>query len=244
MADSRLARLIYEASLSTPEGIENDALTELIPGHPLEDIVNTVNALLGEGKLEIKTRGSRLFYQGVAADELALLGGMDSEDRLIFKQIQSAGGEGIWVRTLGQRTNLPAAVVNRTIKLLEQRALIKAVRSLKHPRRKMYMLAQATPSAEFSGGPWYTDHEMDTDFIDQLAHQCYQFIFAFSYPRHSPGSVFSANHAAYPTASSIRQFITDNGISNVDLAIADIEQLLRMLVYDGKIERVSPSFDL
>ncbi|KAJ2312256.1 hypothetical protein IWW51_006296, partial [Coemansia sp. RSA 2702] len=51
MADSRLARLIYEASLSTPEGIENDALTELIPGHPLEDIVNTVNALLGEGKL-------------------------------------------------------------------------------------------------------------------------------------------------------------------------------------------------
>lgn len=30
------------------------------------------------------------------------------------------------------------------------------------------MLANITPAADMSGGPWYTDNELDTVFIEQL----------------------------------------------------------------------------
>ena len=38
------------------------------------------------------------------------------------------------------------------------------------------MLYDIEPSVELTGGAWYTDQEMDTDFIDQLSEQVHKFI--------------------------------------------------------------------
>lgn len=38
------------------------------------------------------------------------------------------------------------------------------------------MLYGITPSIEVSGGPWYTDNELDTSFIQELAMACLRFI--------------------------------------------------------------------
>jgi hypothetical protein len=45
-----------------------------------------------------------------------------------------------------------------------------------HPTRKLYMLAGLEPSVALTGGPWYTDNELDTEFIDTLIKACYKFI--------------------------------------------------------------------
>lgn len=44
------------------------------------------------------------------------------------------------------------------------------------PTRKFYMLAHLEPSAEMTGGPWYTDSELDTEFISRLLSACLSFI--------------------------------------------------------------------
>ncbi|KAJ2453609.1 34-kDa subunit of RNA polymerase III (C) [Coemansia sp. RSA 2336] len=244
MEDAQVDERLYELALRSQAGIDMDGVQEKLQNVKLENIVNAINRLLSSGKLELLQKGNKVLYKGVSAQELETLGGLDIEERLIYKLIENSGNEGIWIRTLKLKSNLPQTVVTRHIKTLEQKNLIKSVKSIKFPTRKVYMLVQFTPSADITGGPWYTDQEMDTDFIDQLANQCYQFIHAYSFPQHKPDSVFSANHTKYPTASQVRSFIIDNRISNVDLATEHIEQLLTMLVYDGKIEKVSPSFDL
>jgi DNA-directed RNA polymerase III subunit RPC6 len=38
------------------------------------------------------------------------------------------------------------------------------------------MLAQLTPSVEMTGGPWYTDNELDTEFIKLLSESCAHYI--------------------------------------------------------------------
>jgi DNA-directed RNA polymerase III subunit RPC6 len=38
-----------------------------------------------------------------------------------------------------------------------------------HRTRKMYMLSELEPSVELTGGPWYTDNELDTEFIKNLS---------------------------------------------------------------------------
>jgi DNA-directed RNA polymerase III subunit RPC6 len=39
------------------------------------------------------------------------------------------------------------------------------------------MLAELSPSEEITGGAWYTDQEMDVDFIESLAAIVYKYIF-------------------------------------------------------------------
>ena len=38
------------------------------------------------------------------------------------------------------------------------------------------MLAGLEPSISLTGGPWYTDNELDTEFIQHLMDACYKFI--------------------------------------------------------------------
>lgn len=45
-----------------------------------------------------------------------------------------------------------------------------------HPTRKIYMLAHLEPSVELTGGPWYTDNELDTEFIKLLSTACLHYI--------------------------------------------------------------------
>lgn len=40
------------------------------------------------------------------------------------------------------------------------------------------MLYDVTPSSEVTGGAWYTDQELDTDFIETLAVTCYKYIYS------------------------------------------------------------------
>jgi hypothetical protein len=48
--------------------------------------------------------------------------------------------------------------------------------NLQHPTRKMYMLFHLEPSVELTGGPWYSENELDTEFIRLLSRACLQFI--------------------------------------------------------------------
>lgn len=45
-----------------------------------------------------------------------------------------------------------------------------------YPTRKIYMLYHLEPSVEMTGGPWYTDNELDTEFIKLLCSASLRFI--------------------------------------------------------------------
>ena len=47
---------------------------------------------------------------------------------------------------------------------------------VEYPTRKIYMLSHLEPSSAITGGPWYTDNELDTEFIKQLMDACLGFI--------------------------------------------------------------------
>ncbi|KAJ2339584.1 34-kDa subunit of RNA polymerase III (C) [Coemansia erecta] len=242
--NANLGDIIYRISQAAPGGVSTDMLKEALPGFPLESIVNEINRLLGSGKVELLQRGNEVLYKGISTEELELLGNLSHDERLVYKIIENTGNEGVWVRTIKAKSNLPAPIVNRAIKVLDQRSLIKSVTSIKFPTRKVYMLMHFTPSSDITGGPWYTDQEMDMDFIEQVANQCFQAILAYSFPQHNPDAIFSANHSGYLTAQRVQEFIVSNQFINVDLSVKHIEQLLNMLVYDGKIERVSPNYGM
>lgn len=101
---------------------------------------------------------------------------LNDDARLVYNTIRSAGNTGIWTKDLKKATNLHTIVLNRTLKQLEQKQEVKSVKHVKYPTRKIYMLFNLTPSSEVTGGAWYTDQELDTEFIDSLKAACLKYI--------------------------------------------------------------------
>lgn len=137
-------------------------------------------------------------------------------------------------------------LVNASIKSLEKRNLIKSLKSVKNPTKKLYILSELEPSVELTGGSWYTDQEFDLEFIEALSKQCYKFIYAKvnqpqkiyslkSFPVKNKQSIYPSTYEQYPTSKDVLQFIQKTGITNVDLSAKDVKQLLERLVYDGTV---------
>jgi DNA-directed RNA polymerase III subunit RPC6 len=60
--------------------------------------------------------------------------------------------------------------MTKILKILEQRSLIKSVRSVVSKSKKLYMIYEASPAKEITGGPWYSDQEFDHEFVLALSN--------------------------------------------------------------------------
>lgn len=107
------------------------------------------------------------------------------------------------------------------------------------------MLSDLTPAIEVTGGPWFTDSELDADFINALLVAIERFVTSRSFPKQKPGAAaagvvipFEAGYTGYPTLSDITQWVKNSNLTEVELSEADIKALLEVLIYDGKLERV------
>lgn len=58
------------------------------------------------------------------------LKGVDNQEKLVYQVIESAGNKGIWTRDIRFKCNLMMTEVNRILKTLESKKLIKAVKSV------------------------------------------------------------------------------------------------------------------
>jgi predicted transcriptional regulator len=56
--------------------------------------------------------------------------GLTSEDMLVYQAIQQAANTGIWTADLKKRTNLQQLQVNKALKNLESRSLVKPVKTV------------------------------------------------------------------------------------------------------------------
>lgn len=216
--------------------------------------------------IKVSKEGNNLLFSAVSLDEANKIKSMSADEAMIYSHIEEAGRDGIWTKTITARTNLHANVIARCIKSLESQRHIKQVKSVKHPTRKIYILASLEPSVEMSGGPWFTDAEIDTDFIESLLHIVWRYIASLSYPQqyyqqqqnqHQNGSdtsdqernklenqqrSYPASYRGHPPVARIHEFIANSGITNVDLSLVDVRTLCEVLVYDGKLERLDGGY--
>ncbi|KAI1318909.1 34-kDa subunit of RNA polymerase III (C) [Mortierella claussenii] len=241
--DKVLEDLFYDECRKT----ENNGLTALDfqtnhTQYDIKDIVLAINALLSKGFIEVFHVRGILICKALSKEEAGKSGSLHGDEQVVYNTIRSSGNEGIWTKHLKSKTNLHEAVIKRCLRVLEQKALVKAIKSVKHPTRKLYMLMELTPSVEVTGGPWFTDQELDVDFVEQLTHQCYKYILMKSFPRDA-SCIFTSSHKAYPSAAAVRKYIMDKRISQVELSVDDITMLLDVLVYDGKVERFIAQVD-
>lgn len=95
---------------------------------------------------------------------------------MVYELIDEAGSDGIWSRTLKGRLKIHESVLKTCIKYLETKGYITDMKSVEHPNKKMYIKANLRPSDRATGGPWYTDSNLDEAFITGLERIIFNFI--------------------------------------------------------------------
>ena len=133
-------------------------------------------------KLSQRPDTNEMLFQVVLMDNASKIKNMSTEEHMVFQAIEAAGREGIWSKTILDRTKLHRAVLNKALKSLETQRAIKSVKSVKHPTRKIYMLYHLQPSTEVTGGPWFTDVELDLAFIDHILRVIWRYVAGETFP--------------------------------------------------------------
>lgn len=298
-AHSELAHALYARCAQQAPGTQFDqhALLALnvIPDGKEEAQVKTLwqcmQKLTNEGLFKLLTKDGRVVWRLVRKTDAAKYGpsanilflghltgnrynALNDEERLVFSYIESSGRDGIWTKTIKMRTNLHQTLMNRALKVLEGKNLIKPIKVVKYPARKYYMLASLQPSEDVTGGPWFTDGVLDEEFIHHLSSYAEQYIKGRSWVHSTAKSVgekkvrittaqaeearaqeldsrksharskagsllpLPPGYKGYPTVAEITREVNASGLSDVLLKESEMQTLLDVLCYDGRLMKV------
>ncbi|XP_052860876.1 probable DNA-directed RNA polymerase III subunit RPC6 [Anopheles cruzii] len=224
-----------------PEGITNDDLSEALQSVAVEERLQAVNKLLVDGVLEILKRGNTLVYRlkdpGKKSNAPK---DIDNEERVIYNIVEEGSNKGIWIRDIREKSNLVMTQLTKVLKQLENKKLIKAVKSVNASKKKVYMLYNLEPDRSITGGAWYQDQDFEAEFVDVLNQQCLRFLrMKRDSARTSTDGPLAVQKLSECSVADVHRFISDFGISKISLDEDDLETILKTVVYDGKAERIA-----
>lgn len=221
------------------KGMDTDSLLRELPSWSAEDIMLNLNQLSAKQYVDFITTGKdkKLAFRAKDTHEILATSKMNEYERIMYRLIKDAKDTGIWIKDLKTRSGMHHQLATTTIKNLEKQNIIKSVRPVKTPFKRVYLLYEVEPSSELTGGAWYTDNELDVDFIEQLSGMIFKFIQAKSLPK-NPDALYPADYAKYPNVLDVHKFIEISKITTFKLSLDDVSALVDRLYYEGKIIKV------
>lgn len=228
---------IVQLCKTNQKGVSDATVQQELPGIPPQQRVTAINRLLSTGQIELLKQGSNLLYKFKDSQAASKTKGFESEEKLIYQIVEDANNKGIWIRDIRYKCNLQMTQVNKILKSLESKKLIKAVNSVAAGKKKVYMLYNLEPDSSVTGGAWYSDQDFESEFVDVLSQQCHKFLLQKREQAQELGlDAISLHNASFASSSEVLKFISQLGISKVALSTKNIETILNTLVYDGQVE--------
>ena len=86
-------------------------------------------------------------FKLVSAERAMRLRDLDENDLMVLQYVERGGTQGVWVRNIKMHTRLQHVQINKIIRKLENRKLVKPVKVVAFKNRRMYMLYGAWGSA-------------------------------------------------------------------------------------------------
>lgn len=162
---------------------------------------------------------------------------LEEGELIVFQSIKEADNNGIWTKDIKSKTGLHQAVLTKTLRALENKRLIKAIKSVKNSTRKVYILYWLQPSADLTGGPWFSENELDTEFIERLSQVCYRYLLSRTVLENS-NCIIPKDSKRFPTLDEIFHFICNGGFLNAEITIDNLSTILDRLVFDGIVQKI------
>ncbi|XP_067012813.1 DNA-directed RNA polymerase III subunit RPC6 [Anabrus simplex] len=238
LSAAEIEHKIITLARSAPKGITDKDILDELPDLQPAKRAKAINTLLAQGLLDIFSQKGSLIYKLKDLKKAVKVEGDDNEERIVYQIIEEAGNMGIWIRDIRSKSNLMATQLNKVLKAMENKKLIKSVNSVNASKKKVFMLFNLEPHPSVTGGAWYSDQDFEVEFVDILNQQCHRFLLQkLETAKGCSAGPIAARTLAFASCNDVWNFVNDLGISKVKLAPADLEAILDTLVYDGKAER-------
>lgn len=222
-----------------PEGVGDSILIGRLPGVEPRLRAQAINKLLVDGKIDLYKSKEGLLYKPKGPSKVTSITG-DQEEKIVFAIIEKAGNLGSWIRDIRSQSNLGQTQLNKVLKSLEGKKLIKVVKTVNATKKKVYMLYNVEPDHSVTGGAWYSEQDFESEFVEILNQQCYRFLhhrMTVSQATATTVGPIAAKNASMCSPGDVATYIGELGISKVALKEKDMEAILDTIVADGKAEK-------
>ncbi|KAH9386826.1 DNA-directed RNA polymerase III subunit RPC6 [Nematocida major] len=227
-------RSVLEFISSKESGVGTQEIQDEFKEMSLQEIVAEINRLHADSLIDLFRTKSGIFYRRNTEPQTF----SSTEEKIVYLLVKESGVEGIWIKDIRMKSGLHQNLVTKLLKTLEQRVLIKSVKSIKQ-NRKVYMLYDAVPSEDLGDGPWFTqDAELDTGFVDAIKTVIYEWVLSITASEGLPP------FETLPELSDAHSFLMRAGISSVPLTQDDVKRILDILVYERKLLRLSQKYTI
>ncbi|EXJ87506.1 hypothetical protein A1O3_04466 [Capronia epimyces CBS 606.96] len=172
---NRIAEALYEWCRKNHDvghvfGQEELLSAGIIPNRDLSILLSSVTHLVDNSLFRLHDRaGGTIGWELVDQEKAKNYAGLTRDEGIVLLIIDAAGTSGIWTKTIKFRSSLHGRVLDRVYKSLEAKGLIKPMKHVKNPGRKMYILAGLEPSEEASGGAWFSEGRLDIGLVDTIS---------------------------------------------------------------------------
>lgn len=204
--------------LSIESGVTEDQLATHFPLLTHSIITKHLTSLTRNNSLSIHNDGKQLLYKKPQYDE----------EKIIYNLI--AENKGLWLRDIKQKSNIPQTLINKIIKNMENKKLIKSVKSIKN-NRKIYLLYDEIITSEISGGVFFNMGDVDTEFVEQLMRIVCKYICDRN------NKCFDGNDVNL-SLQGIKEYLERSKIMQVKVEVCDVENLLKVMEYEGMVQGI------
>jgi DNA-directed RNA polymerase III subunit RPC6 len=143
---------------------------DIIPNKDLAILVQVCQHLVNDHLFKTHdVKGGGIGWKLVTRESAENYKDLSRDEKMVYSAIDSSGTKGLWTKTVKERLNIHAKVVERAFKSLEGKGLIEQMKDVKFPGRKMFIKRGLKPNEDATGGAWFTDGELDTLMIDMVA---------------------------------------------------------------------------
>nr|SVE69638.1 EOG090X017X [Eubosmina coregoni] len=237
MEEQLLEQRLIQLMVEFPKGITQVIVQASIPELNLNNLTDVLNKMIRKKTVNLFVVDGKPLWK-LNEDRVTLNKGADAEENIILDLIKKAGNKGIWHRDIRQNTNLQQTQLNKYLKNLEGKKLIKSVSSVSQGKRKVYMLWNLEPDR----GAWYSkDNEFEGELVDLLYAQSYRMLQqradAAKNSLISDLGPITIRESSQLTSQEILDSIMGYGVIKVKITLEEFEQVLETLIYDGKVEK-------
>ena len=206
-------------------GVTDEDIQAALPHTDINDRMLAYNSLIEKSLIQLMGDLANPRYAGFAQEEAVKMKGLSTADLLVYQTIENRERMGVWTREIKNQTGLPQAKIAKSIKQLEERGLIKAIKSVQNASRKVYILSTLQPAKEITGGPWYgTDQQIDQEFVSELQNVVKQFVMKATVP---------------VSAQKVCLDVVQSQVFNTSLELDDVQKVLKVLCYEVELERIT-----
>lgn len=134
--DATIVNKIIELVTEFPQGVSDKVLIANMPTVDPKARAMVINKLLMAEKIDLFNGKDGLLYRKREPSKAGSIAG-DQEEKVVFKIIEGAGNIGVWIRDIRAKSNLGQTQLNKVLKSLETKNLIKSVKSVNASKKKV-----------------------------------------------------------------------------------------------------------